>query len=209
MCMTLATSAWSTPCARCSPASDSPRSCLFPRTLTNTRAWRKSGLVSTAVTVTKPIRGSLSPSAMRADRTSRRASLTLRMRSPGTLLPQYVFCGNDAALEANGFGKLREHVALEVVPRAFEWSEVTADECGGQRGPLPEIVVIGLRDRGAEAAMQLGFQGQQLLALPLERVAFGEVEVDLDDRAVGQLRAGLVRLSSRASARPGPSRTPR
>src|SRR2546423_15272825 len=51
-----------------------------PSTLTKTRAWRRSADVSTPVTVTKPIRGSLS-SPMLSDRTSLTASFTRRRRS--------------------------------------------------------------------------------------------------------------------------------
>src|SRR5262249_39078665 len=47
------------PCADPSPARLSARVSASPRTLTYTRAWRRSGLVLTAVTVTNPTRGSL------------------------------------------------------------------------------------------------------------------------------------------------------
>ena len=52
----------------------------LPSTLTNTTAWRRSGDVSTPVTVTKPIRGSFSSSSA-SDSTCRSDSLTLRIRS--------------------------------------------------------------------------------------------------------------------------------
>src|SRR5689334_12265328 len=158
MCATLAISAWSRPCACWRPASVFSRSCSFPRTLTNTRACRRSGLVSTAVTVTNPMRGSFSPSAIRAERISRRASLTLRMRSPATLLPQYVVRGNNAAFETHAFRKLTEHVTLQVVGRVFERTEVPADQGSGQRRALPELVMVGLGDRRAEALSKLGLQ---------------------------------------------------
>ena len=51
-----------------------------PSTLTNTTAWRRSGEVSTPVTVTNPILGSFSSSSA-SDRTWRSDSLTLRIRS--------------------------------------------------------------------------------------------------------------------------------
>src|SRR3954465_5370335 len=131
MCVTRAISAWSKPWACCKPASESSRSRFLPRTLTNTRAWRRSGLVSTAVTVTKPMRGSLRPSAIRAERTSRRASLTLRMRSAATLLPQYVEHGSDTAFEPDCFWKLREDVALQVVHGALDQAQVAPDHACG------------------------------------------------------------------------------
>ena len=58
-----------------------------PSTDTKTRARRRSGAVSTAVTVTNPTRGSLSLRVIASDRTSRTASSTRRMRSPVTLAP--------------------------------------------------------------------------------------------------------------------------
>src|SRR6476660_6766455 len=101
------------------------------------------------------MRGSLRPSAIRADKTSRRASLTLRMRSAATLLPQYLFCGSDTASEVHGFRELRQHESLEVVGGALEWSQVATDKRSRQRRALPQVVVIGLGDRRAEPFVQL------------------------------------------------------
>src|SRR4051794_16522750 len=101
------------------------------------------------------MRGSLRPSAIRAERTSRRASFTLRIRSAATLLPQYVLRGSDTAFEANCVWKLREDVALEVIHRTFQRTEIASDQARRQRRPLPEIVMIGLGDAGAEAPLQL------------------------------------------------------
>src|SRR4051794_13091914 len=126
------------------------------------------------------MRGALRPSAIRADNTSRRASLTLRMRSPGTLLPHYVGCGNDTASEVHGFRELRDHVTLEVVCRPLQRTQVASHERSGQRRALPQVVMIGLGDRGAKTSLQLGLQGQQLLALPLERMLLREVKMNLD-----------------------------
>ena len=72
---------------RAGPPASARARLASPSTLTKTRAWRRSGLVSTAVTVTNPMRGSLRPSASRADRTSLTASFTRLMRSPATLVP--------------------------------------------------------------------------------------------------------------------------
>ena len=76
--------ACSTPCEERRPAIVASRSSSEPSTLTNTLAARRSGLVSTDVTVTKPMRGSLS-SAMAAPITSRSTSLMRRMRGVGHL----------------------------------------------------------------------------------------------------------------------------
>ena len=65
----------------------SSRSASPPSTLTYTRAVRRSGLVSTAVTVTNPIRGSFSSVAMASPRTSRITSLTRRIRAVAIAVP--------------------------------------------------------------------------------------------------------------------------
>src|SRR5207253_3084228 len=70
---------WRTPCAASRPARLSRCSSSEPRTLTKTLACRRSGEVSTPVTVTKPILGSLS-SPTASDSTWRTASLTRRIR---------------------------------------------------------------------------------------------------------------------------------
>ena len=71
---------WSTPCADSSPSSVFSRLRSLPSTLTKTFAWRRSVDVSTPVTVTNPIRGSLS-SPIASASVSRIASFTRRMRS--------------------------------------------------------------------------------------------------------------------------------
>src|SRR5215211_1160934 len=78
------------------PARLASRSASPPSTLTYTRAERRSGLVSTEVTVTNPIRGSSSSLVIADPITSRMSSLTLLMRwaiggdssarGPGTLV---------------------------------------------------------------------------------------------------------------------------
>src|SRR5437016_2265899 len=133
------------------------------------------------------MRGSLRPSAIRVERTSRSASFTRRMRSPGTLLPQNLARRNHPALEADPVGELGLDVALHVIRRSIERAGVAADEARGQRRALPQVVMIGFRHRGAEALLELGLQRQQFLPLPLQRAVLGEVQVDLDDYEVAQL----------------------
>ena len=69
------------PCAESSACSVRRRSPGLPSTDTNTRAWRRSGDVSTAVTVTNPTLGSFSSEVIAPDKTSLTASLTRRIRS--------------------------------------------------------------------------------------------------------------------------------
>src|SRR3954452_22944486 len=75
-----------TPWEERSPSSVASRSSSSPSTLTNTLAVRRSGLVSTEVTVTKTMRGSLNSPEIAAPTTSRSTSLMRRMRGPGMLL---------------------------------------------------------------------------------------------------------------------------
>src|SRR4051812_4970767 len=74
-----ATRLWRNPCADCRPASVASCSDSGPRTLTYTRAWRRSGLVLTSVTVTNPMRGSFSSCARASPSTCRIASSTRRI----------------------------------------------------------------------------------------------------------------------------------
>src|SRR6266540_919656 len=149
-----------------------------PRTDTYTRACLRSGLVSTEVTVTNPMRGSLSPSASRAETTSRTASFTLRMRS---VILEKVFPGHQSAFHARPVRKHRDHVALQSRGFIPERGGLAAHQRRGQLGALPEVVMGGLGDRRAEAALQLCLQQGQLLALALQASVVREVELDLED----------------------------
>src|SRR5207302_3699430 len=167
------------PLAECSPASAAARSGAPPRTLTNTRALRRSALVSTPVTLTNPMRGSLRSSVMCAETISRTASLTLRIRAPAILVED-LLRGDQSPLDSNPIGELRLHVAAELHAGPFHDAGVPPYKGRGQRGALPQIVVIGLRDGGPEAALELRLEADQLLPLALEASVRGEVEVDLD-----------------------------
>src|SRR3954465_15995471 len=75
-----------TPWGERRPSGAPSRSSVSASTLTNTLAVRRSGLVSTEVTVTKPIRGSFNSPATAAPTTSRSTSLMRRIRGPAMLL---------------------------------------------------------------------------------------------------------------------------
>src|SRR5215210_8507690 len=136
----LAIACWKRPCADWSPASVSSRSSSLPRTDTYTRAWRRSVLVSTEVTVTNPMRGSLTPSASRADTTSRRASFTRRMRSA---MLEKVFPRHHLAFHTRAFGKHRVHETLHCRGLIPQRAGLPAHQRGGDLRTLPEVVVIG------------------------------------------------------------------
>src|SRR6185312_5669574 len=110
------------------------RSSSLPRTDTYTRACLRSGLVSTEVTVTNPMRGSLSPSARRAETTSRTASFTRRMRS--AILEQ-VFPGNHPTFHRCTVGEHRDHVALQSCSLIAQDARLPAHQRRGQLGTLP------------------------------------------------------------------------
>src|SRR3954453_15489601 len=95
------------------PSRVSALSSSVPSTLTYTRPWRRSALVSTAVTVTNPMRGSLRPAAMRAQRTSRSASLTRRMRPPLILDLLQLGGADHRALPADPVPETRIHKTLQ------------------------------------------------------------------------------------------------
>src|SRR3954447_4986472 len=151
--------------------------------LTYTRAKRRSGLVSTPVTVTKPMRGSLRPWASCEDSTSRTASFTLRIRAPAIL--EHILAGQEGALDESSLGELGLHVASQFHARVVNDRRGTAHQSGRQRGALPEVVMVGLGDRRAEAPLQLGLQRDDLLALALEAPVVREVKLDPEDADEG------------------------
>src|SRR3954454_24376447 len=146
--------------------------------LTCARAKRRSGLVSTPVTVTKPMRGSLRPSARCEDRTSRTASLTRRIRAPGIL--EHFLAGNEHPIYETPLAELSLHIAPELGTRVVHDRGRSAHERRGERGALPQVVMVGLRDRGTEAALQLRLQRDDLLALALQAPVVREVKLNLD-----------------------------
>src|SRR3712207_4528557 len=85
---------------------DRARTPAWPRTETKTLAWRRSGEVSTGVTVTNPTRGSLISVGIASESTSRTASSTRRMRSDFILVPK-VRPGDHAPLDARALRATR------------------------------------------------------------------------------------------------------
>src|SRR5215212_294878 len=195
---------WRKPRDDVSPSRAAVRSSSSPRTLTYTRAARRSGLVSTEVTVTNPMRGSLRPWASSEDSTSLTASLTRRIRAPAILVK--LLAGKDRPLDSYAVGELRLHVAAELGARVVHDRGRPAHERGRQRRPLPEVVVVGLGDRRAEAPLELRLQRHDLLPLALQAPVVREVKVNLDqaDEAHGRALA-----ATRAPSRPAASRRPR
>src|SRR4051812_29150491 len=135
-----------------SPASASSRADSSPSTLKNTRALRRSGLVSTPVTVTKPMRGSFRPAASCAERTSLTASFTLRIRALAILVDRLPGIAQDLAHHVLGRGQptlhtyplreLRLHIARELGCSIVDHGRSTPDERRCEGASLPEIVVV-------------------------------------------------------------------
>src|SRR4051794_22125993 len=177
------------------PARASSRASSSPSTLKYTRALRRSGLVSTPVTVTKPMRGSFRPAASCAERTSLTASFTLRIRAPAILdhpperevnarvhSATHDLVGRDQpALDPHAVRELRQDVALELGGGVVDDRRRVTHECSRERRALPQVVVIGLGDCCPEALLQVRLQRLDLLALALEARVVGQVDVDLDE----------------------------
>ena len=77
--------------------------------------------------------------------------------------------------------------------RVAQRSGVAPDERRGERGALPEVVVVGLGHARPEAPAQLRLQPGQLLALALQASVGGEMQVNLDD---GEVRHRYVSVCS-------------
>src|SRR5687767_11343675 len=103
---------------------------------------------------------------MWVERTSLTASLTRRIRSPGILMKGLVG-GHHDSFNENTLRELPIQPAFNPVGADVDVGQGAADDRRGQRGSLPEVVMVGLGDRGAEALVQLRLHRLQLLPLPL------------------------------------------
>src|SRR5688500_7542249 len=147
------------------------------------------------------MRGSRRSPAMWIERTSFRASLTRRMRSPAILMKSLVG-GHHGSLDTDTLGEVPVEPAFNPVGAGCNVVGGPADQRRGERGALPELVLIGLGDRRAEAVVELSLHRLKLLALALERAVVGEVEVHLEDGDEAHWRWVVVqpRRASRLSA---------
>src|SRR5689334_20285498 len=135
-------------------------------------AWRRSREVSTPVTVTNPIRGSLS-SGSDSDSTCRIDSFTRRMRS--------LIGIHDRPLHPQQLPFLTGEVALGAVEQLLELSVPARDAGDREPAALPQVVVVDLRDGGAETVLKLRLRGLHVLALALEGAGLREVQFDRED----------------------------
>jgi hypothetical protein len=94
------------------------------------------------------------------------------------MLPPKVLDRSNVPLEGCTLWMTVEDEALHRVHGALELIEAARGERRRQRRPLPAVLMVDLGHRRAETPLDLGLQGRQLLALPLEVAGGGEVEVD-------------------------------
>src|SRR4029450_5710933 len=173
---------WSTPCAASSPASVCSRFFSDPRTLTKTCAWRRSGDVSTPVTVTNPIRGSRSSPTASA-RTSCTAALTRRIRS--------LTGGHHLPLDTDQLVLLSVQVANRFFEQPSRLAVLAGDAGHGQPAPLPELVVVDLGHGCPEAVLQLRLRRLDVPALALQRARFREMQLHRQDADVAGAHGGV------------------
>src|SRR5262249_827805 len=145
----------------------------LPRTLTKTVACDRSFVVCTPVTVTNPIRGSLRDGSA-SEITFRTTSLTFRRRSA-------LASDDHLPLAAEQLPLLGSQVALNRIEVCLQLRMLAAHARHGKRRPLPEVVMIDLGDRCAEALVQLRLCRLHVLPLALQRPVLGEVQLDRKD----------------------------
>src|SRR5687767_9857045 len=114
---------------------------------------------------------------MWVERTSFTASLTRRIRSPGILMKSLV-ARHDGSLDSHPLRKLPIEPALNPVGAGLHIGDGPTHERSRQRRALPQVVVIGLGDRGPEALVELRLHRLQLLPLPLEAPVLREMQVN-------------------------------
>src|ERR671924_793066 len=139
------------------------------------------------------MRGSFS-SPTASERTSRTAAFTLRMRS--------LTGRNQLPLDAHELVLLAGEIPNRLLQERLRLAVVPGHTRHGEAAPLPEVVVVDLRDRGAEAVLELRLRRLHELALALQRARLGEVQLDAEDADVaGAHRELLGRGGSRLGGR--------
>src|SRR5918996_6270191 len=127
------------------------------------------------------MRGSFS-SPIDSESTSLSASFTLRIRS--LISASGVVEREDLALHQPQLECLAPKVALGPVEEAEELVVPARDAGEREARTLPHVVVVDLGHRGPEAPLELRLDGEELLALALERMVLGEVELGRENADV-------------------------
>jgi hypothetical protein len=105
---------------------------------------------------------------------------------------------DECPLDADELPLLPGEPALRAGGELLGAARVAGRERGRDRGPLPQVVVVDLGDRGAEAVLELGLRREDVLALALQRARLGKVELGDEDRD----EAGAQDSSAVAAAAP-------
>jgi hypothetical protein len=105
---------------------------------------------------------------------------------------------DESPLDAHQLPLLAGEPALRAGGELLGAARVAGRERRRDRRPLPQVVVVDLGDRGAEAVLELRLRRQDMLALPLQRARLGEVELGDEDRD----EAGAQDSSAVAAAAP-------
>ena len=206
-----ATRAWRTPCAASSPASVRSRSFSEPSTLTKTFACARSVVVSHAGHRDEP-----DPRVLQRRERFREHLADRLVHAPPPLTRQ----GRPPPARP---ARARTPAPRDSEPQRRGAARASrcplAAHATVSRDALPQLLVVDLRDRGAEALVELRLRRLHEPPLPLERAALGEMELDREDADVARRHGqGGLRRSPQAGrtgrrpgpcARPGGSRTPR
>src|SRR5512132_2198831 len=134
----------------------------------------------------KPTRGSFSSPTASA-RTARTASFTRRIRS---LIDRH-----DPALHAGALELLTVQVPLCIGEQPLDSRVVAGNARHRDPRPLPELVVVDLRDGSAESLLQLRLDGLHELALALQRARLGEVQLGRENPDVAGAHGPIESLS--------------
>src|SRR3712207_4195603 len=114
---------------------------------------------------------------------SRSPRLSPSIRRP--LQTDVSVCARDELpARAGHFELLGVQVALDVVEKPCGLAVLARDAGDGEPRALPEVVVVDLRNRRAEAVLELRLRRLDELPLPLQRSRLGEVELDRKDSDV-------------------------
>src|SRR4051794_33487411 len=91
---------------------------------------------------------------------------------------------NDLALDPAELELLPGQVALGAVQQRQQLPMIARDAGESQPRALPELVMVDLRDRGAEPLLQLRLRRLDVLSLALERARLREMKLDREDSDV-------------------------
>src|SRR5919201_6245206 len=119
------------------------------------------------------------PSETMVARGARPASCKSAAASSSSVVERHHLALEEAELEG-----LAGQVALRAIEELFDLAVTAGDARDGQPRPLPQLVVVDFGDRRAEAPLQLRLDGQQLLALALQRAVLGKVQLGREDADV-------------------------